>query len=235
MIYIDQPVSTGFSPGNITLNDETDVAKQFMGFWKNFLDTFSMQGYKIYLTGESYAGQYIPYIASGMLDAEDETYYNVKGVHIMDPSINEDNVMIYGKKHLRTSWNHILTQLAPVVPALKKYQNVIGVNGTYLAGLEARAKSCGFTAFYDTYINQFPPTGKFPPAPSYEVEGCDLYDDLYNAIYYVNPCFNIYHLTDFCPFLWDELGFPSLGTGPNNYFNRTGKPIHSPRVIVSQN
>lgn len=34
-------------------------------------------------------------------------------------------------------------------------------------------------------------------------------------------CFNIYHLTDFCPFLWDELGFPSLGVGPNNYFNRS--------------
>lgn len=27
----------------------------------------------------------------------------------------------------------------------------------------------------------------------------------YNAAYYVNPCFNIYHLTDYCPFLWDNL------------------------------
>lgn len=37
----------------------------------------------------------------------------------------------------------------------------------------------------------------------------------------MNPCFNFYHVTDFCPFLWDELGFPSLGWGPNNYFNRS--------------
>lgn len=41
------------------------------------------------------------------------------------------------------------------------------------------------------------------------------------AALYVNPCFNFYHVTDFCPFLSDELGFPSLGWGPNNYFNRT--------------
>jgi carboxypeptidase C (cathepsin A) len=97
MIYIDQPVSTGFSPGNITVNDEHDVATQFMGFWKNFIETFSMQGYKVYITGESYAGQYIPYIASAMLDAEDETYYNVKGVNIMDPSINDDSILMYSK------------------------------------------------------------------------------------------------------------------------------------------
>lgn len=97
MIYIDQPVSTGFSPGNITVNDEHDVATQFMGFWKNFIQTFTMEGYKIYITGESYAGQYIPYIASAMLDAKDETYFNVKGVNIMDPSINDDSVMIHSK------------------------------------------------------------------------------------------------------------------------------------------
>lgn len=98
MVYIDQPVGTGLSStGNITVNNEHDVATQFMGFWKNFMTTFSMQGYKVYITGESYAGQYIPYIASGMLDANDTTYYNVKGVQINDPSINYDDTMYQGK------------------------------------------------------------------------------------------------------------------------------------------
>jgi carboxypeptidase D len=97
MIYIDQPVSTGFSSGNATVNDETDVATQFKGFWKNFITTFDMQGYKVYITGESYAGQYIPYIAASMLDEEDPEYFNVKGININDPSINDDNTLIYGK------------------------------------------------------------------------------------------------------------------------------------------
>ena len=26
-----------------------------MGFWKNLVDTFGMQGYKVYISGESYA------------------------------------------------------------------------------------------------------------------------------------------------------------------------------------
>lgn len=55
-----------------------------------------MQGYKVYITGESYAGQYIPYLATGMLDANDGKHFNLKGIQINDPSINEDDVMIYG-------------------------------------------------------------------------------------------------------------------------------------------
>lgn len=123
----------------------------------------------------------------------------------------------------------MLTIIVPVTSALKYYQNVIGLNETYLAEVEARAESCGYTAFHDKWTSEFPPSGPIPTAPS-EENGCDLYDDIYNAIYYVNPCFNIYHLTDFCPFLNDELGFPSLGFGPNNYFNRSDvqKVIHAP-------
>lgn len=48
VVYIDQPVTTGFSRGNITVNSEEDVAKQFKGFWKNFVNTFKMQGFKVY-------------------------------------------------------------------------------------------------------------------------------------------------------------------------------------------
>lgn len=107
------------------------------------------------------------------------------------------------------------------MPALHAYNNVIGVNQTFLADITARADACGFTEFFNKYSTAFPPNGKFPPAPSPGEPGCDLYDDILSAIYYVNPCFNIYHLTDFCPYLWDEMGFPSLGGGPNNYFNRS--------------
>ncbi|KUJ18761.1 alpha/beta-hydrolase [Mollisia scopiformis] len=215
VVYIDQPVGTGLSStGNITVNNEHDVAEQFKGFWKNFITTFSMQGYKVYITGESYAGQYIPYIASGMLDENDTTYFNVKGVQINDPSINHDAVMLQ----------------APVVPALQYFQSVIRLNDTYMANITARADSCGYTDFFNKWTTSFPPPGPIPAAPNSSLPGCDLYDDIYNAIYYVNPCFNIYHLTDYCPYLWDELGFPSLGAGPNNYFNRSDVQavIHAP-------
>lgn len=55
IVYVDQPVGTGYSTGNVTAESEEDVARQFLGFWKNFIDTFELQGYKVYITGESYA------------------------------------------------------------------------------------------------------------------------------------------------------------------------------------
>ncbi len=54
-MYVEQPVGTGFSQGTVTATNEDEVAAQFMGFWRNFVDTFAMQGYKVYATGESYA------------------------------------------------------------------------------------------------------------------------------------------------------------------------------------
>ena len=86
MVWVEQPVGTGFSQGTPTATNEEEVAQQFMGFWKNFVDTFGLQNRKIYITGESYAGAYVPYIADGMLNANDTTYFNVNGIQINDPS-----------------------------------------------------------------------------------------------------------------------------------------------------
>ncbi len=55
IVYVEQPVGTGFTTGKTTITNEKELAAQFMGFWKNFIDTFGMQGYKVYIAGESYA------------------------------------------------------------------------------------------------------------------------------------------------------------------------------------
>lgn len=53
MVWVDQPIGSGFSQGTVTARNEADVAQQFMGFWKNFVNTFALQGYKVYITGNS--------------------------------------------------------------------------------------------------------------------------------------------------------------------------------------
>jgi len=99
-VWIDQPVGTGFSPAKNgtpqSIKNEHDVSVDFMGFWKNFMETFDLVGRKVYITGESYAGQYIPYIAYNMLETNNTDYYNVSGIQINDPSINHDDTLIEG-------------------------------------------------------------------------------------------------------------------------------------------
>lgn len=103
MVYIDQPIGTGLSPAApgapAKIKNEVDVARQFAGFWKNFMTTFNMTGRKVYLTGESYAGMYVPYIASYFIDQNNTDYYNVAGIQINDPSIGLDSVLTYGTLH----------------------------------------------------------------------------------------------------------------------------------------
>ena len=65
IVYVDQPVSVGLSFGNgSSIYNEHDVAKDFYGFLQIFLDTFpELRSKTLHLTGESYAGMYVPYMA----------------------------------------------------------------------------------------------------------------------------------------------------------------------------
>ncbi|KAJ5780783.1 hypothetical protein N7457_005943 [Penicillium paradoxum] len=213
IVYIDQPAGTGLSPGPATVQDEIDVSNQFNDFWQRFIQTFSMQGYKIYITGESYAGQYIPYLADAMLNREDTTHFNLKGIQLIDPLINDEDVMIY----------------APAVAALNHYSAIFALNDTFMSEINQRADQCGYTKFLERALT-YPPPQPFPVAPDPYKPGCDVWNQIVKAATYVNPCFNVYHLTDFCPFLWNQMGFPSLAGGPHNYFNESAvqEALHIP-------
>jgi carboxypeptidase D len=62
MLWVEQPVGTGFSQGTPNISNEEDLAQQFLGFLEQWLKTFSLEGRTTYVTGESYAGYYVPYI-----------------------------------------------------------------------------------------------------------------------------------------------------------------------------
>ncbi|KAG6838372.1 hypothetical protein H0H87_003279, partial [Tephrocybe sp. NHM501043] len=56
---------TGFSQGVPNIKDENELAAQLVGFLQQFLEVFSeLKKKNFYVTGESYAGTYVPYIAN---------------------------------------------------------------------------------------------------------------------------------------------------------------------------
>ncbi len=78
MLYIDQPLNVGFSEGE-SVYDEKQVVEDFTEFMGNlFIEYPQFQDMNIYLSGESFAGTYIPYIGQGLLAAN----FNVKGMLI---------------------------------------------------------------------------------------------------------------------------------------------------------
>lgn len=69
VIYVDQPLGTGFSKAhfNVALNEE-HIAKAMRHFFIGFLKKFpDLANRPFYLTGESYAGHFVPSIAAYLL------------------------------------------------------------------------------------------------------------------------------------------------------------------------
>ena len=181
MIWVEQPVGVGFSQGTPDIVDEVGLGQEFIGFYKNFVDAFNVHGYKVYLTGESYAGYYVPYIAQAYLNANDTDYYNLQGIAINDPIIGDGTNQ----------------QETVIVPFVDYWENLLYLNDTFLKQIHERNDFCNYTDYFNTYL-QFPPPGPLPLLPdpfASRKYTCDMFDTVYSAILEVNPCFNIVSLS----------------------------------------
>ncbi|KAL2152502.1 hypothetical protein VTH82DRAFT_5686 [Thermothelomyces myriococcoides] len=182
IVYVEQPVGTGFTTGTPTITNEEELAAEFMGFWKNFVDTFGMHGYKVYIAGESYAGYYCPYIAAAFLDAEDKTYFDMSGMTIYNPLLAADE----------------LQEPIPVVAFTEYWTGLFPFNDTFRADIKRREKKCGYDDYMAKYL-VYPPRGPLPsrlpgthPDGTTREECWNIYWDIFDAISLLNPCFDIY-------------------------------------------
>ncbi|PSN60457.1 carboxypeptidase cpdS precursor [Corynespora cassiicola Philippines] len=218
MVWVEQPVGTGFTQGTPTANSTEEAAQQFLGFWENFVSTFGLEGRKVYIAGESYAGKYIPYFADAMIQRDDKEVFDIRGIMVYDPSVADD----------------VILEDIPAVAYVNEWEGLFNLNKTYLEDINDRAEKCGYTSYLETYMT-FPPSGPLPqPNMTSKDEGCDLWSEITDAVMLTNPCFDIYQIATTCPLLWDVLGFPGsfgyLPEGETIYFNRTDvqKAINAP-------
>ena len=209
VVWIEQPAGTGFSPQKKTppATNEVEVAAQFLGFWKNFVDTFELHNRKIYIAGESYAGYYVPYIADAMHNETDKEYYGIESILFYDPVVSYESI----------------SGAIPAVPMVEYWEPLFSFNDTFMQYLRDRHQACGYADFMQTAM-QFPPSGPLPDPPPHSIPGCDLFREVFYAAQEVNPCWDIYQIATTCPNLWDVMGFPGsffYEPAPWTYFNRT--------------
>lgn len=177
LLIVDQPVGTGFSSGDPSINNEEELAAQFYDFYTNLVRVFpELSKMTLSIIAESYGGYYGPNIASYFLDQEET--YNLAGLITIDGVLASDN-----------------TQESLVYyDFVKKNQKLLNVTDQDLQGLEDVAKELGYYGYVDKYL-KYPPDGPLPvPSGDLFIGGVDDYYDA--ACYAGNPNFNRYDVRD---------------------------------------
>ncbi|KAF0697805.1 Aste57867_11520 [Aphanomyces stellatus] len=83
VLWVDEPTGTGFSYGAPTDYDQTqeEIGANMYAFLERWLDQFpAYMGRPLFITGESYAGEYIPVIASTILDRQASANNHTTGI-----------------------------------------------------------------------------------------------------------------------------------------------------------
>ena len=85
LLFIEQPAGVGFSKTNNPryLWRDDDTAENLLAGVKDFFTVFpNLKGRSFYISGESYAGVYIPFLATHILEDTSSDKVNLKGVLI---------------------------------------------------------------------------------------------------------------------------------------------------------
>ncbi|KAK2444152.1 Serine carboxypeptidase-like 42 [Trifolium repens] len=95
LLFVESPVGVGWSYSNTTSDYNTgdaSTANDMLLFFLKWYEKFpSYKSRKLFLTGESYAGHYIPQLANAILDynAHSTNFkFNIKGLAIGNPLLN---------------------------------------------------------------------------------------------------------------------------------------------------
>lgn len=82
LLFVDQPVGTGYSKGSEMEKDEVGLGSDFYTFLVEFFETYpTLKKRPLFITGESYAGHYIPVISAEIVKQKNSDI-NLVGVAI---------------------------------------------------------------------------------------------------------------------------------------------------------
>lgn len=143
-VWIDQPVGTGWSTADEKgyVADEDQMGIDFFNFLENLVKVFpSLAKRPLYITGESYAGTYIPYIT--------KTYFGLK-----NPPVRLVKIAI-GNGSLGSE---VTVNLLPVLSIIETYPQLINYDPEVYLFFKNQEHLCG----YDLNLTYPQKGGHFP-------------------------------------------------------------------------
>lgn len=145
VLYIDQPVGTGFSPTTASepVSDIDKITTDFYAWLKSFYEHFPhLSKKKLYMTGESYAGIFIPYFASEIMRNHDSFPLDLVSISLGDG--------VFG--------NNAAMSDVMAGSIMKSFAPSLGTPDDILDAFSAADRICGFDSVSEA-ANQYPPRG----------------------------------------------------------------------------
>lgn len=211
MLWIDQPVGTGFSRGEAKNMSMVEVAEEFNGFLVSLYSSFpKLHGKNLWLAGESFAGKFIPYIADHIYKHKEE---NEKvGINLQGIGMNDAFFM-----------DNLIGKELPALQFAKENAKVLKLNESDVQNLEKAGKEIGIDGYVEKHLT-YPPKGKLPVPSSFN-KSKSVYSTMKKLAKKANPCFSPFYIVNSSPCPLDGMGLdPVTEVGhANNYFNNNPK------------
>lgn len=205
VVWVEQPIGTGFTEGTPTARSEDDIAADFVGFLNNFKNTFPElfgPGKRFFVTGESYAGAYVPAIMNRIYN--DGNKFGLLGGYIVDGVVTDQTlqseVVIYNFVKDPTNKKNLYFQNSDI-QAIKR-----------------RSDTCGYTGYIEKYLT-YPAKGKLPALNlNCQTSPWELFDQLATRR---NAMYNVYRVdgSKVSPFTTSPLGDPNNPVSTPTYFD----------------
>ncbi|RWR79347.1 Peptidase S10 [Cinnamomum micranthum f. kanehirae] len=176
IIFLESPAGVGFSYSNTTsdynLSGDKRTAEDSYAFLINWLERFPQYKTRdFYITGESYAGHYVPQLAQKILQNNkitNQTVINLRGIAIGNAWIDDET----GYKGLYDFlWTHALTsdEIHEGISLNCNFSSVTSLSEACISYLSQAIRSVGIIYIYNIYFplcttSSSPPTdGGFDP------------------------------------------------------------------------
>lgn len=256
VLYIDQPVGTGYSTASdpYPVHDMDRVTSDFYAWLQSFLTEFShLQSKRVHLIGESYAGFYIPYFASAIIENQESFPLDLASLSMGDPTIGDPAAM----------------SSVTVGKYLESQKSALQIPDDIISAFTEGSEECSFDKIVQK-LNTFPPkSGQIPipgnPDSLYTLKGsdelingadcypyatdadgvlssilnetdclgsCATFNTAVNYLYTKNNCFSQYDINDGCdkistfPILAKYFGRADVQTALNIPPPSTDSPAH---------
>ncbi|KAL3485961.1 Alpha/Beta hydrolase protein [Aspergillus germanicus] len=143
LLYIDQPVGTGYSTASYPYPaiDNDVVTSQFYAWLQSFFNQFPhLRSKQVHMMGESWAGIYVPYFASAIVENQVSFPINLRSITLGDASIGNPAAM----------------STVTIGKFLESHQSLLQIPDEVLDVYREAGETCGFEKILEEAA-QFPP------------------------------------------------------------------------------